>query len=355
MKNLKLTLIAGLLLTAQTTMAQTFRKQIVENGGTGKFKSEIVGDSTLERFTIYRPQQLKEVVKKAGKLPVILYANGACANNNVEIRYFLNEIASHGYVAAAIGPYDEADFYAHWTDVMRMMYPKKKDVVLANGTLVKRPSQDELKQMIEKQKAEREAAMKAAQQKGKKGKKGAAPVVPSQQTYPKMLLEVLEWLTDQNANPKSEYYHCLNLDEIAVMGQSCGGAQALAVAHDPRIKTCVILNSGIGDMEMMGANKDQLENLHTPMFYLIGGEGDIAFPNAGKDFVRLNHVPVVMINTIDEHEGTYYEEHGGSYAVAVTKWLDWQLKKQEGQSALFLDDEYIKMKYPDWTIERKNF
>lgn len=348
----KIILSACLLLSLSNVSAQTFKKQIVENGGSGPYKAEIVGDSTLERFTIYRPQELKQVIHKTGKLPVILYANGGCANHNVEIRYFLNELASQGYVAAAIGPYDEADFYAHWTGVMKMMYPKKKDVVLANGTLVKRPTAEELQEMMDQRKKDMEAQQAAAK---KNKKKNVVTTETAQRTYPKMLLEVLDWLTDQNADPNSEYYHCLDLDQIAVMGQSCGGAQAIAVAHDPRIKTCVILNSGMGDMEMMGASKKNLESLHTPMFYLAGGEGDVAFPNAGKDFERISQVPVILINTIDEHEGTYYEKNGGSYAVAVRKWLDWQLKKQEGQSALFLDDEYIKTFYPDWTIQRKNW
>ena len=101
-----------------------------------------------------------------------------------------------------------------------------------------------------------------------------------------MLLEVLDWLTEQNATQGSEYYHCLALDRVAAMGQSCGGAQVLGVAYDPRIKTCVMLNSGIGDMEMMGTTKDNLKNLHTPMFYMIGGPGDIAYANAQKDYER---------------------------------------------------------------------
>lgn len=337
--------------------AQTVKTQVVENGGTGDFKAEIVSDSSCERFTIYRPQNLKEVVNKNGKLPIILYANGGCANNNLEIRYFLNEVVSHGYLAAAIGPYDEDDFFAHWTDIMQMMYPQGKTVVLANGQEVKRLSKEEvaareaeIRKMIE---ADRKAA--EAAKSNKKGKKAQLAPVPRQQTYPMMLLEVMDWLTAQNADPKSEYYHCLDLDQVVAMGQSCGGAQALGVAHDPRIKTCVILNSGIGDMEMQGVTPKQLENIHTPMFYLIGGPEDIAFPNAKKDFERLNQVPVVMINTIDGHEGTYYEKAGGPYAVAVVKWLDWQLKGKVGQSALFLDDSYIKTFFPTWEIERKNF
>ena len=117
-----------------------------------------------------------------------------------------------------------------------------------------------------------------------------------------------------------------------------------------------MLNSGIGDMEMMGTTKDNLKNLHTPMFYMIGGPGDIAYANAQKDYERIaNNIPVVMLNSKDGHSGTYYEKYGGNYAKAVVKWFDWQLKGQVGQSALFLDDEYLKMKFPEWQGVRKNF
>ena len=55
-----------------------------------------------------------------------------------------------------------------------------------------------------------------------KAKKGAKqPAAPQFSTYPKMLLEVLDWLTEQNATQGSEYYHCLALDKVAAMGQSC--------------------------------------------------------------------------------------------------------------------------------------
>lgn len=108
-------------------------------------------------------------------------------------------------------------------------------------------------------------------------------------------------------------------------------------------------------MTMQGATKEALNSLHTPMLYLIGGPEDVAYPNAQKDFERIKDMPVVMINTLDGHSGTYYEKSGGSYAVAVRKWLDWQLKDNVGQSALFLDPEYSKTMFPDWTVVRKNF
>ena len=334
--------------------AQTSQKQIVEEGGTGPYKSEVVGDASCPAFTIYRPQNLNDLVAKQGALPVIVYANGACFNNNVEMRLLLSEVASYGYVIAAIGPYDEEDVMAQWRGVLKSAYPETKgEVIMANGEKILPLTPEEIKARQEQQAKQRELAAKNAK---KNKKKQQAAQVPAFQTYPKMLLEVLCWLTDQNATKGSEYYHCLDLDHVAAMGQSCGGAQVLGVAHDPRIKTCVMLNSGIGDMEMMGSTKECLKNLHQPMFYMIGGPGDIAYANAQKDYERIaDNIPVVMLNSKDGHSGTYYEKHGGNYAKAVIKWLDWQLKGKVGQSALFLDDEYLKMKFPEWQGVRKNF
>ena len=335
--------------------AQTTQRQVVEEGGTGPFKSEVVGDASCPGFTVYRPQNLKEVVAKQGALPVIVYANGACFNHNVEMRLLLSEVASYGYVLAAIGPYDEEDVMAQWRGVLKSAYPETKgEVIMANGEKIL-PMTEEEKQAREQQMTEQIEKAKKNAKKANKMKQQEAQI-PTFRTYPKMLLEVLNWLTDQNAASGSEYYHCLDLDRVAAMGQSCGGAQVLGVAHDPRIKTCVMLNTGIGDMEMMGSTKESLKNLHQPMFYMIGGPGDIAYANAQKDYERIaDNIPVVMLNSKDGHSGTYYEKYGGNYAKAVIKWFDWQLKGQVGQSALFLDDEYLKMKFPEWQGVRKNF
>ena len=106
---------------------------------------------------------------------------------------------------------------------------------------------------------------------------------------------------------------------------------------------------------LQGTTKEALNSLHQPIFYLIGGPADVAYPNAQKDFDRIENVPVVMMNTLDGHSGTYYEKNGGSYAVAVLKWLNWQFKGNVGEAAFFLDDEFLKYKYPDWKVVRKNF
>ena len=143
--------------------AQTEKRQVVEDGGTGPFKSEVVGDASCPGFTVYRPQNLKEVVAKQGALPVIVYANGACFNNNVEMRLLLSEVASHGYVAAAIGPYDEADVMAQWRGVLKAAYPETKgEVVMANGEKILPLTAEEKKARAEQEAKQREQAAKAA-------------------------------------------------------------------------------------------------------------------------------------------------------------------------------------------------
>ena len=207
------------------------------------------------------------------------------------------------------------------------------------------------------QAAEREAAQKAAAAAAKKNK-NKKPVVQVEpfHTYARQLLEALDWLTDQNGNDESEYYHLIDLEHVAAMGQSCGGAQVLGVAHDPRIKTCMIFNSGIGEMAMSGASKKSLANLHTPMLYINGGTADVAYNNANGDWGRIaDCIPVVKISTLDGHHGTYYEKNAGAFAVVARMWLNWQLKGIVGDSALFMNDEYEKTFYPEWTFERKNW
>ena len=350
--------LAVALATSVVCLAQTEQSQVIENGGTGPYKSVAIGDKSLPTHMIYRPENLKAYVAENGKIPVLLYANGACANNSLEMSRLLSEVASWGYIVLAIGPYmdmpDEA-FYNQWKGVVRGWYPETKPIaIMGNGERLTPYTEAELAA----QAAEREAAQKAAAAAARKNKnkKPVVTVEPSFRTYARQLLEALDWLTDQNGNEESEYYHLIDLEKVAAMGQSCGGAQVLGVAHDPRIKTCMIFNSGIGEMSMSGASKKSLANLHTPMLCINGGTADVAYNNANGDWGRIaDCIPVVKISTLDGHHGTYYEAHAGAFAVVARMWMNWQLKGQVGDSALFMNDEYEKAFYPQWTFERKNW
>lgn len=125
----------------------------------------------------------------------------------------------------------------------------------------------------------------------------------------------IDWAERVNSDPSSPYYKGIDMEYVGLGGMSCGGAQVLANCGDPRVKTCIMFNSGIGDISMSEASKESLNKLHCPILYIIGGEGDIAYGNAQLDYDRIDNVPVAFANHLRiGHEGTYHEPFGGSFS-----------------------------------------
>jgi hypothetical protein len=116
----------------------------------------------------------------------------------------------------------------------------------------------------------------------------------------------------------------------------------------------MILNAGMGEMEMAGASKKSLKQLHAPIIYMIGGKGDIAYENARQDYKAIKKVPVVFADMPKAgHGATFAQPFGGDFAKMSVRWLDWQLKGQEQHAKLFLEADVKE--FPEWTMESKNF
>lgn len=168
------------------------------------------------------------------------------------------------------------------------------------------------------------------------------------------MIKAIDWAQAQNAKKGSDYFGNIDMEYVALGGQSCGGAQVLANAADPRVKTYLMLNSGMGDMQMADASKESLKNLHGPVLYLIGGEGDIAYANAEKDYARIDNVPVAFANQVRVgHGGTFHEPFGGSFSPMVRSWLGWQFKDKRSEIDVFLRNRLKD--FPDYTMKAKNF
>jgi len=288
---------------------QTLNEITFDEGGSGPYKAVMSNESGLPDFTIYRPKDLKKAATKAGgKLPVILFANGGCSKISLSYANFLIEIASHGYVIAAIGPYAEEDT----TDYENMMLFFTDE-------------------MIEGMKVDADNLLDTS----------------------------LTYLEKENKDKSSIFYKTLNTKNVAAMGQSCGGLQALIIGtkNDKRIKTTVALNSGAnspGDLLDKLIVKDDLNKLTKPIIYIIGGEEDISHYNAIDDYERIKNVPVALACKSDAgHMGTYGEQYGGTFGKLTLKWLDYQLKKDKKAGKIFRDGKVGK-DLEGWTIEKKN-
>jgi dienelactone hydrolase len=316
----------------------------VGDGGTGPYKAILSGDSTLPTHTIYRPRDLKPF-GPTRRLPVVAFANGGCRASSGEFRNLLSEVASHGYLVVAIG---------------------------AAGTAAVAGSEEHV------------GTSKASQ-----------------------LLDAVDWATRQSAQPHSIFFQKIDTSKVAVVGQSCGGMQALAVSADPRISTSIILNSssaiaggpgaapksavapasrgqygsaGADVQSLMGSlnkasqrytpygppntltmNQDvpsaagPLPTLHAPIAYIAGGPSDLAYAGAQRDFNAITNLPVVFINqNVGHYPGTYRQPNGGAFAIAVTAWLQWQLRGDPAAKKMFVGADCGLCRDATWTVATKN-
>lgn len=267
--------------------------RVIEDGGTGPHSAIMLRESSLPTHTVFRPEDLSRFGSQT-KLPIIAWGNGACANSPWEHINFLSEVSSHGFLVVAIGPM---------------------------------PAE---------------------------GEKGSGRSTSSQ------LTDAIDWAIAQNSDKKSPYFNKLDVKKIAVSGMSCGGLQTLEVSSDPRVSTIVVCNSGIfntpgnGISNMPNLTKSNLQKIHTPALYLLGGEKDIAYANGMDDYKQINHVPVFVANMDVGHGGTYMQPHGGEFAKVATAWYKWQLKGDKEAGKLFSGNPAGLAKNSQWRFDKKN-
>lgn len=172
----------------------------------------------------------------------------------------------------------------------------------------------------------------------------------------KMVVEAYNWLVKQEKLATSDYYHAINVKNIALSGHSCGGAQAIANCGKSWVKTLLIMNAGMGGMSMGGASPSTLNSLHCPLIYMTGGTGDVAYENAKTDYNKVKKaVPVAWADLSNAgHGGTYWDKYGGQFAKLALKWMDWHLKGYKQNARIFLKPE-LKGFSTNWSIKTRNF
>ncbi len=281
-----------------------------DSGGSGPTPAMMATEPGLPTHTIYRPADMEGAMAR-GRLPIVVFGNGACANIGNRYRYLLTEVASHGYLVIATGPVGPP--HVEW-------------MVSLTDPAAPPPTQ-------------RAPASTAAQ-----------------------LNDAIDWAIAENARAGGDLAGRLDTDAIAVMGQSCGGLQAIAASADPRVDTTLVLNSGTfpdGSPSLAGtgdATKASLERLHGPVAWISGDQSDVAHANAAADFAAVSGVPAMWA----WHQGTGHSDHyrmanGGLFAPVIVDWLDWQLKGRRIPGAMFTGPDCGLCTADGWHVATKNF
>ncbi len=277
-------------------------------GGTGPMPAVAEAIAGMRDNTIYRPISLPE-----GRLPLLLWGEGGCFDNGLLNANFLREVASHGYIIIAAG------------------HPRAEMPPLPPGAPM--PSLAQIP-----------GASRAAEL--------------------STLVAGIDWAIRQDADAESPFRDHIDTARIGVMGHSCGGLQAIALATDRRVRTAIAFNSGVlhnppPNMPPNAAHvvdSAALKDLKGPIAYINGGPTDIAYENAKEDFALIGGQPVFFAENGVGHGGTFQADaHGGAYADVAVAWMDWQLKGEARAGRLFLGRECGLCTRQGWKVVKKGF
>ena len=267
------------------------KSRIIEDGGTGAYKAIMKEEKGLPEHTVFVPQDLAPF-SATKPLPVLVWGNGACANSPWEHMYFLNEIASQGYIVLATG-----------------IIPMKDEWY--KGPMSRTEQQIESIDWIIAQNAD-----------------------PASPYYQKIDVKNI-CVSGMSCGGLQTLFNCADKRIKALMICNSG------------LFNQQNANQAVGGMPM--PPKEKLKEIHTPIIYILGGKEDIAYENGMDDFHRIDHVPAYAANFPVGHGGTYREPHGGEFTVVALAWLDWQLKGNQEAAKLFKNGDLKKRK--DWTLE----
>ncbi|KAF1991466.1 hypothetical protein K402DRAFT_323048 [Aulographum hederae CBS 113979] len=217
------------------------------------------------------------------KMPIIGWAEGGCGSGGLMFKNFMTELASHGYM------------------------------IIANGA---------------------------------PATANAAKTASTSQAY--WITEGINWVV-QSAEKKEfkDKYGEVDLEKIAVAGQSCGGLEAYSASYaDERVKQTVLFNSGC----LTPSKQEFLPLIKAPVSYFLGGVTDVGYQNGNYDFSVLSKRLPGLVASLDVgHLSTYWQFQGGAVGKVAVQFFNAVMKDDKQAQDLFKNPD-TRLKTEGWNV-----
>jgi hypothetical protein len=175
------------------------------------------------------------------------------------------------------------------------------------------------------------------------------------------LRAAVDWAFAENGRDGSPLRGKIDTNQVAVMGQSCGGFLSLSLGADPRVDTIGMFNSGVQPPNPNAPagrfpSTDAIKDLHGPVLLINGAERDFLTPASRATYEAITHVPAFYGARANAgHTATVFHPGGGEYANVASNWLRWTFKKDAEAAKMFIGDDCSLCTLPTWDVESKGF
>jgi dienelactone hydrolase len=174
------------------------------------------------------------------------------------------------------------------------------------------------------------------------------------------LRAAIDWADAENERATSPLLGKIATDQVAVMGQSCGGFLAIRLGADPRVDTIGVFNSGIqADTPPPPApyvTAAALAKLHGPVLLVNGHKSDRMMAASKATFDAIRKVPTFYGARHNAgHVGTVFEPGGGEFANVASSWLMWWFKGDRKAGEMFAGRTCALCENPSWDVETKRW
>jgi hypothetical protein len=169
----------------------------------------------------------------------------------------------------------------------------------------------------------------------------------------------VDWADNENARAGSPLNGKIAIDQVAVMGQSCGGFLSVSLGADPRVDTIGVFNSGVQPRNPDAPpspfpTTDALADLHGPVLLINGHERDFMMAASASTYELLDHVPAFYgARHGAGHTATAFHPGGGEFANVATNWVKWTFKGDQQAATMFVGDNCSLCTNPNWDTQSK--